>query len=48
MMRALVTGGGGFLGMYLVEQLVARGDAVRVLCRGRYARLDELHVAERS
>jgi nucleoside-diphosphate-sugar epimerase len=44
MMRALVTGGGGFLGLYIVEQLVARGDQVRVLCRGKYARLGELHV----
>jgi nucleoside-diphosphate-sugar epimerase len=44
MMHALVTGGGGFLGLYLVEQLVARGDRVRVLCRGRYSRLDELGV----
>lgn len=43
-MQALVTGGGGFLGLYLVEQLVARGDTVRVLCRGRYPRLDELQV----
>lgn len=44
MMRALVTGGGGFLGLYIVEQLVARGDEVRVLCRGNYARLGELGV----
>src|SRR4029077_11691771 len=44
MSLALVTGGGGFLGLYIVEQLVARGDKVRVLCRGRYARLDELGV----
>jgi nucleoside-diphosphate-sugar epimerase len=41
---ALVTGGGGFLGLYIVEQLVARGDRVRVFCRGRYPRLDELGV----
>ncbi|MBI5757205.1 MAG: NAD-dependent epimerase/dehydratase family protein [Planctomycetales bacterium] len=40
----LVTGGGGFLGLYVVEQLVARGDRVRVLCRGDYPRLRELGV----
>lgn len=44
MMHALVTGGGGFLGLYIVEQLVARGDKVRVLCRGTYPRLKELDV----
>lgn len=44
MMQALVTGGGGFLGLYVVEQLVARGDKVRVLCRGTYPRLHELKV----
>jgi nucleoside-diphosphate-sugar epimerase len=44
MTHALVTGGGGFLGLYIVEQLVARGDRVRVLCRGRYPRLNELDV----
>lgn len=43
-MRALVTGGGGFLGLYITEQLAARGDTVRVLCRGQYPRLDELQV----
>lgn len=43
-MNALVTGGGGFLGTYIVEQLVARGESVRVLCRGSYRRLDELGV----
>lgn len=43
-MHALVTGGGGFLGLYLVEQLVARGDRVRVLCRSQYPRLAELGV----
>ena len=40
----LVTGGGGFLGLYIVEQLVARGDRVRVFCRGRYPELDRLGV----
>jgi nucleoside-diphosphate-sugar epimerase len=43
-MNALVTGGGGFLGLYLVERLVARGDRVRALCRSRYAALDALGV----
>ena len=43
-MHALVTGGGGFLGLYIVEQLVARGDRVRVLCRGKYPQLDDLKV----
>jgi nucleoside-diphosphate-sugar epimerase len=43
-MHALVTGGGGFLGLYIVEQLVTRGDRVRVLCRGSYPRLSELGV----
>ena len=32
-MSNLVTGGGGFLGRFLVEQLVARGEDVRVFCR---------------
>jgi nucleoside-diphosphate-sugar epimerase len=41
-MRALVTGGGGFLGRYIVEKLVARGDAVRALARQRYPDLERL------
>ena len=43
-MRTLVTGGGGFLGRYIVEQLVARGDHVRVFSRKRYSELDALEV----
>ena len=43
-MKALVTGGGGFLGLYIVEQLLVRGDEVRVFCRGEYPRLNELGV----
>ena len=43
-MNALVTGAGGFLGLYIVERLVARGDRVRALCRGRYPALDALGV----
>jgi len=29
-MKALVTGGGGFLGLYIVEQLLAAGAEVTV------------------
>lgn len=43
-MQALVTGGGGFLGLYIVEQLLQKGYAVRVLCRGQYSILDSLGV----
>ena len=35
-MRALVTGGGGFLGRAIIEQLLARGDHVRSFSRGAY------------
>jgi nucleoside-diphosphate-sugar epimerase len=38
-MRALVTGGGGFLGGYIVEALLARGDQVRSFGRGNYPEL---------
>lgn len=41
-MNALVTGAGGFLGQYIVEQLVARGDRVRALARGDYPELSQL------
>jgi nucleoside-diphosphate-sugar epimerase len=43
-MDALVTGAGGFLGLYLVEQLVARGDRVRAFCRGSYPALEAMGV----
>jgi len=43
-MNALVTGAGGFLGLYIVEQLVARGDRVRAFSRGSYPELDRLGV----
>ena len=42
--NTLVTGGGGFLGRYVVEQLVARGDRVRSLSRGDYPELGALGV----
>jgi 2-alkyl-3-oxoalkanoate reductase len=41
---ALVTGPGGFLGQYIAEQLVARGDRVRGFSRGNYPQLDELGI----
>jgi nucleoside-diphosphate-sugar epimerase len=43
-MHALVTGGGGFLGRYIVEQLLARGDRVRSLGRGEYPELAAMGV----
>ena len=38
-MKALVTGGGGFLGQAVVRLLVARGDEVRSFSRGSYPEL---------
>ncbi len=43
-MIALVTGGNGFVGRYIVEQLLARGDHVRVVGRGDYPDLRALGV----
>lgn len=45
-MLALVTGAGGFLGRYVTEMLVARGDRVRSLARGSYPFLTELGVEQ--
>jgi 2-alkyl-3-oxoalkanoate reductase len=44
MMHALVTGAGGFLGRYIVEQLLARGDRVRGLVRRKNPALEALGV----
>lgn len=41
-MRAVVTGGGGFLGAEIVRQLRARGDEVLVIGRGRYPAVEAL------
>ncbi|MBL4884158.1 MAG: NAD-dependent epimerase/dehydratase family protein [Planctomycetaceae bacterium] len=43
-MNAMVTGGGGFLGRYLVEQLLEQGVNVRILSRGDYPELKKLGV----
>jgi nucleoside-diphosphate-sugar epimerase len=40
-MYALVTGGGGFLGGYIVRALLARGDRVRSFGRGDYPELSQ-------
>ena len=43
-MKALVTGGGGFLGSVIVRKLRERGDEVRSFSRGTYTALEELGV----
>lgn len=43
-MKALVTGGAGFLGKAIGERLVARGDQVRSLSRGAHPELEALGI----
>jgi nucleoside-diphosphate-sugar epimerase len=45
-MKALVTGGGGFLGTAIIRQLRQRGDAVRSLSRTRHETLQTLGVEQ--
>ena len=45
-MKALVTGGGGFLGSAITKMLRERGDEVRSLSRHRYPALDHLGVEQ--
>lgn len=39
-MKALVTGGGGFIGRCVVKQLLERGHSVRVFARGAYPEIE--------
>ena len=41
-MKSLVTGGGGFLGSYIVKALLKRGDEVHVIGRNHYPEIAEL------
>lgn len=43
-MKALVTGGGGFLGGAIVKALIKRGDTVKTIQRGYYPWLNDLGV----
>ena len=45
-MKALVTGAGGFLGRYIAEQLLQRGDAVRNFSRRKYNALDAMGIEQ--
>jgi 2-alkyl-3-oxoalkanoate reductase len=45
-MKALVTGGGGFLGGAIVRLLAARGDDVRSFSRGEYPDLSRIGVSQ--
>lgn len=40
-MKICVTGGGGFLGRYITEQLCEQGHQIRVFSRGRYPELEQ-------
>jgi nucleoside-diphosphate-sugar epimerase len=42
--KILVTGGGGFLGKALIQQLIARGHTIHTLNRGRYPELEAMGV----
>ncbi len=45
-MNCLVTGGGGFLGLAIVKQLLAQGHHVRTFQRGDYSELTKLNAAQ--
>lgn len=45
-MKALVTGGGGFLGFEIAKKLVKRGDSVRSFSRSEHPQLREIRVEQ--
>jgi len=45
-MKALVTGGGGFLGFEIAKKLVKRGDSVRSFSRNEHPQLREINVEQ--
>ena len=45
-MKALVIGGGGFVGSAIVRQLVERGDEAAVLGRSHYPKIDRLGIRQ--
>jgi nucleoside-diphosphate-sugar epimerase len=47
-MNILVTGGGGFLGQYIVEELLKDGHKVSNFSRSSYPELEKLEVEQRS
>ena len=47
-MRALVTGGGGFLGRTIVQQLLEAGYSVRTFSRNRHPQLERLDIEIRQ
>ena len=47
-MKVLVTGGGGFLGQYIIEELISEGHQVCSFSRNSYPELEKLGVEQRS
>lgn len=45
-LKAMVTGGGGFLGYAIIKELIKRGDIVRSFSRNHYPKLEKLNVEQ--